>query len=106
MLVESAPGPRSAHLPHPRIATAVAAQPGVISPATLRIYSQGFSLHPERLKRTLPADSMLNCAPPRFELLGLRNRRSSSPNTESRAGCPFAQEEKTACGLTLRSRVS
>ena len=53
MLVESAPGPRSAHLPHPRIATAVAAQPGVISPATLRIYSQGFSLHPERLKRTL-----------------------------------------------------
>ena len=61
MLVESAPGPRSAHLPHPRIATAVAAQPGVISPATLRIYSQGFSLHPERLKRTFPVDSMLNC---------------------------------------------
>ena len=92
MLVESAPGPRSAHLPHPRIATAVAAQPGVISPATLRIYSQGFSLHPERLKRTLTQCS--TALPPVSNFWVITTRRSSSPNTKSRAVCPKRKKKK------------
>ncbi len=56
MLVESAPGPRSAHLPHPRIATAVAAQPGVFR---RQRSGQGFGFHPEPEKRTLLFDPIL-----------------------------------------------
>jgi hypothetical protein len=51
MLVESAPVPRSAHLPHPRIATAVAAQPGVLA-GNAQDLQTGFLVYPEREKRT------------------------------------------------------
>ena len=86
-LVDSAPGPRSAPLPHPRIATAVAAQPGVFA-GNAQDKLTGFLKHvyPEREKRTLLVDSMLNSAPPRFELLGLRNRLSLTKHSQSNAG--------------------